>query len=323
VVTPHRIQWDELRGIIDSADSPRAIRLDGSPVVHLYFEPAGRRLGIRVPLGAAALASSPLAQVRVEARTVGEADVVEISTAVPALYPYFHGFAVSVADRVQVDQLDPNDAVNECVVRWRDLLRQAAMLSPERQLGLLGELWLLGRMISTRGPDAAIAAWTGPRRQAHDFRVEDVEIEVKTTMSEHRVHMISSDTQLVASPGACLYLLSLQYTAAGAQAGSSLASVIAEVRSGLGTGGLRTKFDQALSDGHGLLPGDVALYTTRLKLRTAPYLVPVDDHFPRISLPDLANSLDTSRISDVRYRVNVEGLGFADGSAEFTDFLGI
>src|SRR5215211_7883737 len=248
--------------------------------------------------------------------------MVEISTTSPALYPYFYGFAVSVADRVQDDGLDANEAVTECLARWRDLLRQAALLSPERQLGLTGELWLLDRLVTTRGPAAALEAWTGPSGEAHDFRFDHLEVEVKATIGEHRVHVVSSDTQLIASPHARLYLLSLQYTAAGSGEGLSLGDRIAALRTRLDSGSTRRAFEAALRSGFAVAPEDLPLYTRRLKLRTAPYLVAVDDDFPRIDLSRLVDFIDIARVSDVRYRVNVEGLGFEVGTPAFTDVLG-
>jgi hypothetical protein len=312
-----------MTAIIEHADAPVAVRLDGAVVVHLFYEPAVGRLGLRVPVGTIELQASPLTRVMIDRRTLNATDVVEISTVAPVLFPYFHGFAVSVADRVQLDGLDPNAAINECVFRWQDLLRQAGMLSLERQLGLIGELWLLDHLIGHLGPIEALESWSGPTHAAHDFRFGPFEIEVKTTRGEHRVHVISSDTQLVASEGSELHLLSLQFTAAGPGQGASLQTRIASVRARIQDAALKRTFDRTLADAFGLDLDDLAAYTARVKLRTPPYLVPVCGRFPRLVLGDLGDRTDTSRISDVRYRVDVEGLGFKAGSEQFTAVLGV
>jgi hypothetical protein len=238
------------------------------------------------------------------------------------LFPYFHGFSLSVADRIQLDGLDAGAAVNECVVRWKDLLRLVTLLSPERQLGLVGELWLLSHLVARLGPADALAAWTGPTRAAHDFRFGRYEIEVKATRGERRVHVISSDTQLVASPECELYLLSLQFTLAGAEAGESLASRITAVRDQLKNRSLVQVFDAALVAGYGLDASDLDQYSAAVKLRTSPYLVPIDADFPRVDLAGSASGNAVARISDVRYRVDVEGLGFVAGSPQFDEVIG-
>lgn len=296
--------------------------LDGPIVVHLFYEPGAGRLGLRVPPGVAELIPSPLAQVSVANRSVGGEAVVEITTRVPILFPYFHAFAISVADRVQFDGLDANTAINECVARWQDLLAQAAVLSPERQLGLVGELWLLHHLIGRLGADRALAAWTGPTGAAHDFRFGAEEIEVKTTSGEHRVHMISSDTQLLPSAGCRLHLLSLQFTIAGSDQGRSLGGWVDVIRHRLARSNLARAFEGLLTTTYGLDPSDLSRYDAHLKLRTPAYVVPIDEGFPRIVLGDMLDVNAARRISDVRYRVDVEGLGHAVGSDGFIALLG-
>jgi hypothetical protein len=322
MTTQPRISWEELAAIIRDAEAPVAVRLHGEVVVYLFFDPTSGRLGLRVPVGAVELDPSPLAQVEVTRRHLGGDNVIEIATRTVVLFPYFYGFSVSVADSIQLDGLDASAAVNECVARWTDLLHQVTLLSPERQLGLVGELWLLGHLIVRLGPADALAAWTGPTRTAHDFRFGRYEIEVKSTGGERRVHVISSDTQLEASPGCNLYVLSLQFTVAGADAGESFASRVTAVREQLKERPLVQAFDTVLAAGYGLDPSDVGQYSAAVKLRTPPYLVPVDADFPRVVLRGLVSGDAVARISDVRYRVDVEGLGFVTGSTQFDEVIG-
>lgn len=317
-----RLSWDQLYERIETSDAPFSVRLDGPVVVHLFFEPEWQRLGLRVPRGDAVLGSSPLAQVQITTPLVGGSELVEIATEVPTLFPYFHGFALSVADRVQLDGFDPNEAVNECVARWQDLLRSAGRLGAERELGLLGELYLLAHLIGHLGPTDALAAWTGPTRAAHDFRFAAHEVEVKTTRGEHREHFISSDTQLVASEGCLLWLLSLQFTAAGPGQGWTLPDAVRGIRARLRVASLVRSFDQTLRDVFGLDPTGLSAYTGRVKLRTAPYLVPINAAFPRLNPADALEPQLLARVSDVRYRVHVDGLGYPPGSIPFVTVLG-
>lgn len=318
----HRLQWADLDEIINHADAPRVVRLDGQPLVHLAYDPVRQELAVRLPRGADAAPVSPLTLLRVQQRVTDDGEMIEISTSAKQLFPYFHGFAVAVADRVQLDGLDSHTAIVECLARWRDLFREATKLSPEQQLGLFGELWLLARLITRHGADTALEAWTGPAGHAHDFRLGTTEIEVKSTTGEHRVHIISSETQLTASDGAELFVLSLQFTSAGANQGESLSSRIASIRSQLLGSRALARFDRTLDVQFALTPELFGIYTDRLKLRTPPCLVPVDASFPRIELRWLADVTDVTRLSDVRYRVNLDGLGFESGSAAFEAHLG-
>jgi len=321
-MTGAHLTWSQLEERIIEATAPFAMRLDGPVVMHLFYEPDARRLGLRVPKGEEDLGPSPLALVSIGAHRVGDTDVVEIATAAEALFPYFHAFALSVADRVQLDGLDTHAAVNECIVRWQDLLRAAGRLGPERELGLLGELWLLRHLVRQRGASEALASWTGPTRAAHDFRFEGQEIEVKTTRGERRVHQISSETQLVASEGCALSILSLQFTLAGPAEGLTLADAITELRAALGHGAALHDFDGLLGAAFDLDPTDLAAYATRVKLRTPPYLVPVTEDFPRLLPARALPPAQLARVSDVRYRVDVDGLGYLPGTDPFTTVLG-
>jgi hypothetical protein len=64
-------------------------------------------------------------------------------------------------------------------------------------------------------------------------------------------------------------------------------------------------------------------YTERLKLRAPIAPVPVSEKLPRITDDDVAKlpRPDMSRVSDVRFRLDLEGLGSLDGSQEFLTIL--
>lgn len=262
-----------------------------------------------------------LAVVDIHIATLEHGPHLEVSTEVTDLYPYFFSFALSVADGIQFDHVAPELALQRSLRDWRALLEQVAALSPERELGLRGELWMLERLLHLRG-EGALEAWTGPRGEAHDFRFDSFEFEVKTTSSEHRTHLISSDTQLTASPQRSLFLLSLQFTSAGS-GGSTLREVVDGLRHKLTPLGLAFDFDKVLASAYQLSPATLKLYPRRLRLRSHPYLVSIDDLFPRISQSDILNLPyeGMSRLSDIRYRINVEGLGWEDGDASFLTVL--
>ena len=204
---------------------------------------------------------------------------------------------------------------------FRSLFAQVALLSPERQLGLLGELWLLDRLVTVHGL-GGLEAWTGPLGEAHDFRTGPSEFEVKTTSGERRTHLISSNNQLVASPGHDLYLLSLQFASGGAT-GASLREVVEGLRARFASLNALPGFEDLLTPFFGRTLSELGHYNTKLELRSRPYLVPVSGSLPRLTRSD-EMSLPYSamaRISDVSYRLDVESLGWEDGTPEFLAVL--
>ncbi|MBK6456063.1 MAG: PD-(D/E)XK motif protein [Gemmatimonadetes bacterium] len=88
------------------------------------------------------------------------------------------------------------------------LFEQTPLLSTERQIGLLGELLFLERLMSRIGSDA-VDAWMGPLAEPHDFRVGSREYEIKTTTASHRVHTVHGTEQLVPSLGCSLSVISI------------------------------------------------------------------------------------------------------------------
>jgi hypothetical protein len=68
---------------------------------------------------------------------------------------------------------------------WQEFMRKGAQaLNPETELGLAGELTLLGAIIETGVPSViAIESWVGPLDGIQDFELGTGAMEVKTTLS--------------------------------------------------------------------------------------------------------------------------------------------
>jgi len=212
----------------------------------------------------------------------------------------------SIVDRVQVSGTDFRVAVEEVLDSLADILARRRGLSEDQQLGLAGELLSVLAISHDSGSDTAIDAWTGPLGEEHDFGLPGVDVEVKVTLSEKRHHWISSLSQLVATPGRDLLLLSLQLTPAGAGRGWSLVDLVRLVR---GSSGTREADVKARLKGLGFHKIDVDLYGSRWTLRTSPAFFKVDAQFPVISQDSLKRAVPSSnRVIDVRYRIDLTGL---------------
>jgi hypothetical protein len=83
-------------------------------------------------------------------------------------------------------------------------------MSKQAQIGLIGELLILRRvMVPALGPQA-VFRWSGPQRERHDFVYGTIHLEVKTTKTSRHEHEISRLDQLWAPPGRRLLLASVQ-----------------------------------------------------------------------------------------------------------------
>jgi hypothetical protein len=316
------LSWERFEDLVITG-LPAVERVGGEPQVEIFTDPGGARIGVRIfsdepaPL-------TPLAEMDIRKTAVDGHKTVEISTGNSTLYREFYSFACAVADGVQLASLTIARAVDSALASWAALLERLAILTPERQTGLLGELWMVERLASGQGWEPALRSWNGPYAEEHDFSLERVDVEVKTTISERRIHMIGSLTQLLPKPGRSLYILSLQFTRAGLGPGKTLTEAVAEALSAASEAS--PTFVSALEarllragwrQDHG------PYYRMKWNLRSAARLVAVDETCPAI-VPSTLASLGPSRISRViqlSYRIDLEGLGIEDGSAEFRQIL--
>jgi len=72
------------------------------------------------------------------------------------------------------------------VEEWQALLGRRSVMTPEQQLGLWGELWILS---NAAAPDSLIAGWRGPDHEAMDFLYDGIGLEVKVSRKAHMHHV--------------------------------------------------------------------------------------------------------------------------------------
>lgn len=287
--------------------APSLVKLDGSPVVYLVIDPMLRKVGLRTPalrhavpdladyqhMSAAVVHwnGGPWCEFRIEGELMLEA------------YPML----CAIADRIQLRSMGFGAAVVDGLRCLGELLAGRRRLSAEEEIGLFGELMLLRHLLRGMAAADAVAAWRGPEGEEHDFALPDGDIEVKSTTSETRSHWIHGVGQLEPTPGRRLRLLSLQLTGAGA-GGASLVELIEDLRALLRTDGTTESFDRKLARLN-WRDASADLYTTRFRLRTDPAAYDVDGAFPALT-PSLleAGGLDQSRVRQVRYLIELDGL---------------
>jgi Putative PD-(D/E)XK family member, (DUF4420) len=324
MIAPDRhLEWRNFRQVIDEG-VPAVLPVSGTPPVTVFVDQDGRRIGLHTPAEDAVVPpASPLADIDVQVVTVDGRRYLEVSTSARRLFVEFYALLEELADRIQLKSVEPARALAETVANWKALLRPAERLSEDEQLGLLGELWVLERLVRVLGP-AAVSAWTGPLSEPHDFRLGEVEVEVKSTLGVHRRHWINGSSQLEPTPGLTLHILSLQFEPAGAANAMTLPDQVQKVRALLGgTPSQLELFDRGLLLGWRYADEDASDYQAGRCLRSLPALIPVNATLPRITeglVRDRFGS-DAGRVDEVRYRLDVDGLGVLDGTPAFLDVL--
>lgn len=234
--------------------------------------------------------------------------MARIRTTDPALLRDFHDLLCAIASRI-VDHGHPLDiAFAETVQAWSALISRTRSLDVEKSIGLLGELSVL--RAASRDPaigwDTAISAWAGSENEEHDFSLPDYDIEVKSTLSEYRRHVIHGIGQLTPKNGRDLWLVSLQFTGGGSS-GHTLTECVEAVRA---TVRKSAPHRLALIDEHLARRGWSAAETDdrRWLLRSEPLVVPVDENLPRIdrSLLECLPEPHRTRIRDLCYSIDID-----------------
>jgi len=235
----------------------------------------------------------------------------QITTVNRHLHADFYSVGCLVADRVQLQGMSPGAAISDVLGSMAELLARRSILDEERQIGLFGELWLLRALASALSWQQVLNGWMAPEAEQHDFALGDIDIEVKTTAAERRSHVIHGLTQLAPTPRRALYLLSIHLTRVG-DSGESLPGLIVGIRAQLESlfpaGLLRLNRGLAAV---GWLDDFAPFAGQRYAQRSAPSLIPASQ-IPGITPAVLRlPPADLARVSDVRYRIDVTGLGDA------------
>jgi hypothetical protein len=323
-MTDRHISWETLQQLIKSG-SPIRIGIEGKPPLQIMMESGSSALSLLIPASSVEnLPVTILAAIIVEQIMVEEKPYVRLTTRQRPLYKEFYSLLTQIADSIQLDKAPADSAIATVLENWHQLLREVSILSTDQQVGLMGELWLLMRLISVSGP-SAIDSWTGPLREPHDFRFGEVEVEVKSTRGKARNHVINGLEQLKPSEGLTLYLLSLQFEQANTGDITTLPAMVRETRTRLTPlHSSALSFNKLIADCWGYREDDELHYATKYRMRSKPLLVKIDAACPALTLEAIGTAVGPEalhRIGDVQYTLNVEGLGSLDGTKQFTDIV--
>jgi putative PD-(D/E)XK family protein DUF4420 len=321
------LTWDVFERYLHSP-SPTVLNMGGTRGVQVGFNPATGNMFVRIPTDpGSTVPPSPYSELEIEISGSDLGTALVVSTAAQHLFREFHRFAEIVTEDFEDPIQTAQGALEASIIRWRELISRLTLLSEEKQLGLQGELVFLRALLKIHGAKA-IKSWTGRNillAERHDFRLGQIDIEVKSTRNKQRQHIIHGLDQLRPSMGHTLYLLSLRFESAGLSGGRSLCDEVEDIRRIIGMDSVeRSEFEHRIL-ASGYRDNDEQHYQEKLIFADAPILVNVDDNFPKIVRDTLESTLPSEsagRITDVSYRINIDGLGVRQGSEPFIKVIG-
>jgi hypothetical protein len=307
------LDWSQVATDL-SGSSPMTYQLDPGSQLVLSLDPPQGRMVLDVLLHP----NDPTPElvkykfVSVQRHAHGGKQYLRLETDDKDLFVEFFNFSKTVADNVVNGGATAYAALLDTIRSFNRLFSSEGSITDETRIGLIGELWVLRQLIKEVGDDA-VKCWMGPKKDAHDFRFDEAELEVKTTRSAAREHKISRIDQLQESPGKKLFLLSIQLVETPHDRSLAVSTLTARIRGDLGDHNLLEAFNEKLAK---CLPKELEegvdegrpLY----QLRSEAALMEVNDSFPRLvpkSLELLSVHQKDGRITGLEYSIDVTGMG--------------
>lgn len=187
------------------------------------------------------------------------------------------------------------------VAEWQDFMsRRQRPLSPEAQVGLMGELEMLEILASgPLAPEGALAAWQGPLHAAQDFHVGAGALEVKSTVIPDRFPAKITSIAQLDSERLPLFLCAFRFSVD--DAGRTLPEIVESLRRTFAQFSLQKSFD-ALLIVVGYTDEHAAQYGRKL-LGGSVRAFSVDGAFPRLRRAEIP-----AAILSARYVLDIDSL---------------
>jgi hypothetical protein len=285
------------------AGNPIVLPIAGDPQCTLDLHPANNTIKLCTPFTPPEPDLAKWRNISFQPIAGDGAELAELTVVVEDNVHGAYGLLTSIADQMQLEDEPLAAAVATAIAKHRSIFAGKAALSQDKEVGLFGELLVLEHLVHTVGASTAVESWQGPLNEEHDFVLRHVHVEVKTTSSEQRRHMMHGFMQLVPLRGVPLSLISIQLTRSNHEGGRTLSQLVSSLR--LSAGGHRPKVDEAL-EAWGWRDEDAELYATCWTMRNTPRAYAVDEHFPALTLDRLARVVpDMGVVSDLSYRVDL------------------
>jgi hypothetical protein len=205
----------------------------------------------------------------------------------------------------RLHRLDEDRALTILLARiraWQEFMSRTteAILSPEAEVGLAGELHILSEMLAAGvASDFAVDAWKGPLGGIHDFAFATGAVEVKSTVSPvgfpATIRTLEQLDDSLISP---LFVAAVRLTVS--ESGRSLPQLVEGVRLSLNADSVAVAMLNSRLLHVGFHDAHSKKYTRRFSPSGIRFLV-VTDTFPRF-----ARSATDVRIRKARYEVDLD-----------------
>jgi Putative PD-(D/E)XK family member, (DUF4420) len=321
------LSWENFKNTVLVSGEQRVHRVSDNPIIEIFGEGDRNLIGIWLETSWNTVLTEEILKLAFVNTRLFSRDghmLLELLVSHSSLSRPFYHLATAISERVLFEKISAIAALSIEIQTFAELLQQKALLSIERQLGLLGELVLLERLVSKNGQSFS-NAWIGPRREPHDFRIGLREFEVKTTLRAQRIHTINGVEQLTPSQKCQLFLVSILFGSGGKGGGFSLTDKVDAILKLLDSDAPhREKFLAGL-EASGFRTSDRDHYSRRFELRRPMAIVPVDAKFPAITRRLIQASLGSlaARVESIQYEVNVEGIEHEEKTGVFNSALPI
>ena len=302
-----------------AAGVPTTHVLSDSPRYELELDPAAQRYRLMTPVDGHEPAVAGYRRVSVETFSTEDGPWFQLEIDARDLHHEAYGMVVSIVSAVRGGATFAT-AVETVLERMRAVLASRRRLSPDQEIGLLGELLVVRHLLATCDGADVIDWWLGLLGEQHDLGLPDFDVEVKTTSAERRVHVVHGERQMEATPGRPLWLLSIQVTRAGGARGLGLPELVGDLRRRVP----HTHRESLAVHLHGVgwREEDADLYPDRYILRSTPAAFEVDDDFPAITPARLSGVVPhLELISDLQYRLDLSARTPGDPGEPLATFL--
>lgn len=301
-------KWSHLSQFIESG-LPVQVPFGGLPWSTVTFNPQTGELQLFVETDLGFGDAPPPVDITVKSADLPPRSGWVVCTTRRDLYFHFYCFVCAIVDEVYLRGRNPAEAFEVSVSAFRDLIEREAVLSVEKQTGLLAELLVLRELSSCRPWSWCLDAWHRDSNAEHDFNLGSTDLEVKATTMESRTHMIGSLQQLEQSTERPLHLASFQFTRNDHDDALKLVDVVASIESDIAShdNSLLPRFEARLQK-VGYRREHERFYRNGVGYRTPPLVFVVDDAFPRLVPSSLVFPVASNRqrVSQVSYRINLD-----------------
>lgn len=202
---------------------------------------------------------------------------------------------------VSAAQRDVVDAFLERVREWQAFMaRKHRPLSPDAQVGLMGELCLLRLLVDSPLGVGALDCWQGPLRAAQDFHVRGGAIEVKSTVRTGAFLAHVNSIEQLDGDRSPIFLCALRFEEN--TDGISLVDLVAALRARFTEAGVHRAFE-ALLMVMGFLDEHAPLYGRPLTVKEARVFLSEG------AMPRLVRSALPVAVRSATYVLDIDALG--------------